>query len=317
MHLAILICTHNRDFLLSRLLDSLCANKRPAHTPVHVLVMANGCTDTTVTSVESRIKSGSVPDWITLQLVEEPRLGKSWALNTGIALLDSDLVAFIDDDHRLPEDYLVTVQKCSEQHPEIDLLCGQIRADWDGNEPDWAHDTSEYQIFPMPVPIFDLGQTPLDITLENNRRKPGGGNIVMRQRVTQTLGTFPTHLGPQGHDLGGAEDLRWLVLGMEKGVSVRYLPDIIQYHYVDLERFKLRYLMEKAYKRTATAMSMTPWPETAWLPAYMLPKILINIGQVIRHLGSDQKRRYHLVRLAATFGQVKGFIRSWPERRNQ
>ena len=126
-----------------------------------MLVAANACTDRTHALLDRYIRDaagsptggGKLP----LRWVAEPRAGKSHALNCAIPLLVSDLVAFVDDDHRVDAGYLENVCKAAADYPEADILCGRILPDWDGSEPAWVHDEGPYRIYPLPVPRYDLG----------------------------------------------------------------------------------------------------------------------------------------------------------------
>ena len=158
MHLTVLICTHDRAALLERALGFLKRARRPEGCTVDILVMANACTDGTHELLQ---RQASREDGIRLRWEAVRTPGKSHALNRAIALLDADLVAFVDDDHRVDESYLENVCKSALEIPDADILCGRILPDWDGTEPTWVHDTSEYRIYPLPVPRYDLGPAPL------------------------------------------------------------------------------------------------------------------------------------------------------------
>src|SRR3569832_484636 len=96
--LTVLICTHNRVDLLERAIASLNAAQRPA-IPVQILVAANACTDNTVERMrdyQSRCEPGALP----LRLIEVPTPNKTQTHNHALPQIETDLVAFVDDDHR-------------------------------------------------------------------------------------------------------------------------------------------------------------------------------------------------------------------------
>ena len=86
------------------------------------------------------------------------------ALNRAVPLVENGILAFVDDDHRVDEDYLVEIYKASRAYSHAGLICGRILADWDGREPAWVHDTGPYRIYPLPVPLYDEGDQPKEIT---------------------------------------------------------------------------------------------------------------------------------------------------------
>ena len=109
MNLTILICTHNRASLLSRTLNSLNQAHRPANCHVDIMVVANACTDDTSAIIANYRKQATSNGWIPLVWHKESTPGKSHALNSAIPKLHSELVAFVDDDHRVDVDYLTSI----------------------------------------------------------------------------------------------------------------------------------------------------------------------------------------------------------------
>ena len=101
---------------------------------------------------------------LSLRWAEEPAKGKSNALNLALSMLQGDAAAFIDDDHRVDADFLVNTERGLREHPQINILCGRILPDWDGREPKWIHETGPYRLYPPPVPMFDAGDDPRDLT---------------------------------------------------------------------------------------------------------------------------------------------------------
>src|SRR5207253_6775039 len=211
--LTILISSHNRAGLLDRTLRYLNEARRPRDWSVDTLVAANACTDGTHTLLDlyacaasdSATQRGRLP----LRWVAEPRMGKSHALNCAIPLLNSERVAFVDDDHRVDGGYLESICRAAQAYPEADILCGRILPDWNGSEPAWIHDNGPYRIYPLPIPRYDLGDSPLASPHETTT--PGGGNLVLRATLFDRVGDFSTVYGPVGRGLRGAEDHAWVL----------------------------------------------------------------------------------------------------------
>jgi len=298
--LTVLICTHNRADLLDRVLASLNAARRPS-MPVHILVVANACTDDTVARMRAYREQQAACGWLPLDLIEEPTPGKSRALNTAIPQLMTPLTAFVDDDHRVDPVYLQAIEHAAEAWPDAGLYCGRILPDWDGSEPSWVHDEGQYRIYPLPVPRYDQGPLPRVITAAEGPI-PGGGNLVVRTRVFEQTGRFSTELGPHGHDLGGGEDSEYVLRALARGEICRYAPGIVQHHYVDAERLELGYLLKKGYQRTRSTARLKG---DGRVPLYMWRKLAEYGWQCVTSL-SWARRRFYLVRLAAALGEVHG-----------
>jgi GT2 family glycosyltransferase len=311
LHLTILICTHNRAALLAQTLNSLNAATFPAGVASRILVVANACQDHTLALLKRYQDKMKLP----LAFLAEPRPGKSYALNTGLAAVENgvapfssprtrgEIVAFVDDDHRVDPHYPCAVIETFRHFPEASLVCGRILPDWTGEEPAWAHNDTFFPISPLPVPRYDQGKQGRWIDLHGPL--PGGGNLAIRKEVFTTLGGFSVELGPKGHDLGGSEDSEFVLRALTAGFKLRYTPAMVQYHYVDLERLKLRYLLKKAFKRSQTVVRYRK--QQRFPPRYLYRKVAEHSLKALFSLYWPEKR-YWLVRTAAALGELSAYL---------
>lgn len=301
--LTILVCTHNRWKLLEQLLKSLNLANRPADWNVGILIAANACTDGTHQLLDAYIDQAAAKGWLSLEWFAEPVAGKSFALNSAIPRITSDLTALIDDDHRVHKDFLVNICSTADTQTDASLFCGRILPDWDGTEPGWVHADGDFKIYPPPIPYFELGK--MAHFVSSDEITPGGGNLFVRSSVFRRVGEFSTDLGPRGHDLGGGEDTAYVLKALAQGEHLYYTPDIVQYHYVDPERLKLGFLMHFAYQRTFAAVRLGPG--TGKMPAYVWRKLATYGINALLSLRSD-RRRFYVIRTAAALGEIKGLF---------
>ncbi|MBI2798860.1 MAG: sulfatase-like hydrolase/transferase [Gammaproteobacteria bacterium] len=299
MGLTVLICTHNRVQLLTQVLASLNAAARPA-IPVEILVVANNCSDNTHEFLDEYTRASG--DALPLRWIAEPTPGKSHALNRAIPELTTELIAFVDDDHRIDQQYLRHIETAAATYPKAAIYCGRILPDWTGAEPQWVHDDGPYRIYPLPVPRYDQGSQPRLVT-EDEGPIPGGGNLIVRRHVFGLAGRFSTELGPHGHDLGGGEDSDYVIRALRRGATLQYIPDIVQYHYVDLARLTLSYIVRKGFQRTRSGARIGHAGHD--VPLYMWRKLLNYSWHSVFTL-SWAKRRFYLVRSAAALGELQG-----------
>jgi GT2 family glycosyltransferase len=309
----VLICTHNRAALLERTLSSINTCVLPTDCIIGIFVIANACTDDTHEFLENYISSQKIGAGNTtnkdrrlpLRWLADPIPGKSHALNFSLPQTTGSIIAFVDDDHRVDPGYLKAIWDAACKHPGADLFCGRILPDWDGTEPVWVHEDGAYRIYPLPVPRFDLGDEP--IVIAPGGATPGGGNIAIRRGLFERIGDFQLDLGPQGHNLGGAEDIEWVRRAMDSGTVLRYVPDMLQYHYVDSQRMTLWYIMRKAYERSASTTRLSKKSgEGQMIPPFMIRKSLTYLTKALISIRQKQ-RRFYLTRLAAALGEIKGF----------
>ena len=302
MRLTVLICTHNRVALLERVMQSLNTATRPTDADVDLFIAANACTDGTHAFLEAYQRRAAAEGLLPLSWLAEPTPGKSYALNRAIPHLQGDVIAFVDDDHRVDVSYLSGIARAAKAYPDASLFCGRIFPDWDGREPHWVHDNGPHRIYPLPVPRFDHGDEPREFTADE--AVPGGGNLSLRRTVFDRVSEFATDLGPHGHDLGGGEDIDFVLRVLATGARLRYVPDVVQYHYVDLERFTLRYLMIKSFQRSRSSARIWRGTEAA-VPRYMWRKLGTYAASAAFSLNWSA-RRFYIVRTAAALGEIRG-----------
>ncbi|PKM12937.1 MAG: glycosyl transferase family 2 [Gammaproteobacteria bacterium HGW-Gammaproteobacteria-3] len=306
MKLTVTICTYNRSELLLKTLASINNASIPDSVSVSILVIANACSDDTLAKLKDYQNRQVSKPWLPLTFAQEPKPGKSNALNKALTLISKGWVCFIDDDHRLDKHYFQAVSDAIAQFPETTLFCGKIIPDWTGQEPAWAHEQGEFKITPFPVPYFDLGNEPL--TLSGDNSIPGGGNLIAAHEVFRRIGGFSANLGPQGHDLMGGEDSDFVLRALNGHETLRYIPHIVQYHYVNPLSFKLIYVMRKSFQRNRS-ITLAHQPERAKIPHYLW-------GQLIRYCAGalfsfkPDKIRFFLTRLAGVLGQMFGTLQS-------
>jgi hypothetical protein len=157
----------------------------------------------------------------------------------------------------------------------------------------------------LPVPRFDLGDMSKEI--KPDLAIPGGGNLFLRTPWLLRVGPFATDMGPTGHNLGGSEDLDWVLRAFRLGAHMRYVPSAIQYHFVDASRLNLLYLVKKAYKRTASTIRIEASTNATAVPKYLFRKALEYALQACTSL-SQTRRRFYFVRTAAALGEIAGHL---------
>lgn len=299
--LTIIICTYNRSSSLATTISSLYSTGYKGPELVDILVVANACTDDTVERVRS-IRTDHPQSVISLRYIEEPKPGKSHALNAAIKATTSEYLCFIDDDQTVENGFISNLLIGISIYND-DIYCGRIKPDWPGTEPSWVHTTGQYAIPIRPFPEFDFGDTSL--ILNPDARFPSGGNICVRRHVFERSGVFSTNLGPKGHNLAGGEDHEFLSRCAKSGFSIRYLPAVKQLHAVDDERMQTIYTLKKSYHRSKSVFIMK---ESFSKPKlYMIRKIASHLVKATFTIDS-RKRFFYMVRLAASIGELSGAV---------
>lgn len=125
--------------------------------------------------------------------------GLANARNAGLAETKTELVAFLDHDVTVSQNWAAEVVGGFAKYPEASVLGGEVNLLWPGPKPTWmdsvmAASLSE-QKFDSQVKIMGPG----DFLV--------GANLTFRSAHLQLVGGFPSYLGRVGHSLLSNEEL--------------------------------------------------------------------------------------------------------------
>jgi len=228
--LSVVIATRNRVSSLRSTLESV-TTVRPPADGWEVVVVDNASTDGT----RDLVSAYAMTSPVAIRVVVEPRIGKSWAVNTGIREARGDIIAFTDDDVRVDGDWaqgLVTALAA----PEYAGVGGRIVADCEGAAPPpWMTVHGPGQL--MHVGGFDVGPPTVPL-----RVPPFGANMAFRRDVFERHGLFRTDLGPgPGRYLPGQDtEFGWRLL--RAGERLAWAPAAVIRHRVRPDAMTQRYV---------------------------------------------------------------------------
>lgn len=249
--ISILIPTHNRVEQLQRTLDSIA--KQVVNDPelVEVVVVANGCSDTTISDVEARI--ADFP--FILRIVDEQVLGLPSARNRAVAEAKHGILAFLDDDVILLDGYIASLFDVYSNYP-ADMAGGRTELLWEAvQRPDWFPDSllNLLSCKDHGDEVIEL-KSPVDAL---------GANFSFRRHVVDAIGLFRLGLGRSGKLLLGGEETEFLTRALNRNFRLFYAPGCHLKHWVAPNRPTPEYLSGVA---NGTAMSyiffrprLTPW----------------------------------------------------------
>ena len=231
MNITVILCTYNRCQSLQKALSSVALSRLPESVTWEVLVVDNNSSDQT---------GDVVSDFCfrypgRFRYLFESRPGKSYALNSGIAEAQGDIVAFMDDD--------VTVEPMWLQNLTAPLLkgkwagCGgRILPAWNCTPPRWLPDKDLHALAPLAV--FDLGDKAAPLA-----ESPFGTNMAFRKTVFGKYGGFRTDLGPRPASEIRNEDTEFGSRLLAAGEQLWYEPSAIVHHAVEQNRLRKRYFL--------------------------------------------------------------------------
>jgi glycosyltransferase involved in cell wall biosynthesis len=131
MDVSVIVPTFNRATRLSILLEDL-RSQQAGDLEYEVLVVDNGSADATAITVADRAALDP-----RIRYLLERRPGASCARNAGIAAATAPILAFIDDDIRPHLDWIASLHRVFEEHPDLDCLGGRIEPRWPTDPPRW------------------------------------------------------------------------------------------------------------------------------------------------------------------------------------
>ena len=228
--LSVVICTYNRAALLRLALETL-LRQQPTGLRYEVVVVDNNSTPETRVVVDELAQYNS-----NLRYVRETRQGNAYARNTGVAQARAPIVAFLDDDVTVCDNWLEIILPVFSE-TNADFIGGKVLPRWEESPPSWLNSANW-----APIAALDYGDAPFAITSENPLCLLTA-NIAFKKDLFSKHGEFSAAVQRKGDSIGSLEDHEFLTRLLRAGVTGAYVPELIVDAYVGSER------MTKAYHR--------------------------------------------------------------------
>ena len=226
--LSIIICTCNRAGDLRQTLEAIGRLAVPEGYQCELLVVDNASTDGTADLVHSL----TLPN-MPLRYLLEPRRGKGYAYNTGIAASCGDILLFTDDDLRPPADWIAGM--CGPLvSGDADAVAGGIKLapylhrSWIKKEHAGWLASTEHLPSGAVVPLI-------------------GANMAFSRRVLERVPGFDPELGPGGK--GHADDTLYSYQLEKAGYRLAMALDTQMEHHLHPDRLERSAFLGVARKR--------------------------------------------------------------------
>jgi glycosyltransferase involved in cell wall biosynthesis len=231
--LTVLMATKDRARILRAVLEAYCQIDEPLGG-WKLVVVDNGSTDNSGEVVVSF--RGRLP----IHLVVEPQLGKNHALNTGLELVEGDLVVFTDDDAFPHSDWLTRLREAADTHLEYSMFGGAILPRWEIAPPHWIEWVQQ-------GPVFTLTES----SREKGPIAPNwifGPNMAIRAAVFQSGVRFDPSIGPKGSDYPMGSETELLLRLGRQGYRAWYVPDATVEHLIRKDQIKKPWVFKRAIR---------------------------------------------------------------------
>jgi len=227
---SVCICTYNRCEGLCSALDSVLGQHADG-VRFEVIVVDNNSTDETKQVVESFVRRGHSH----LRCVFEGQQGLSHARNAGIAVARSPLVAFTDDDVRVARDWVSTIKRAFEEHPDAAWVGGKVLPSWPSPPPRWLT-VKDWG----PLALADHGELPF-YTSEGCQTCLVGANLAVRRDVLEQYGGFAPHLQRVQDSIGSMEDHELQMRLWRANRKGLYVPELVVFSDLAADRLLKKY----------------------------------------------------------------------------
>jgi len=219
---SVVLSTFNRCDTLRPALDALLA--QTGDVPYEVIVVDNNSTDATRAVVESRLETAP-----RLRYLFEAQQGLPYARNAGLAAAQAPIVAFTDDDVKVPAEWVSRINRAFDANPDVDMIGGRVVPIWPAAMPPWI---TRRQLGPFA--LGERGDVPFRVHAGNAAPCLVGANFAFRRDVFDRIGPFdPAYTKSQDREI----QLRlW-----RSGGQGLYVPEIAIDVEVPIERVTKEY----------------------------------------------------------------------------
>lgn len=219
--ISLVICTYNRCGYLPAALDSVI--KQNCEKDIfELIVVDNASTDETADIVKSFIANH--PGW-NLRYVFEDNKGLSFARNRGRKEAQAGIVAYIDDDVILFEDYVKNLESFFKTHSQAVGAGGRIIPRYEQGKPKWMN--AYLKGF-----VGEVEHGSAIRKFDKKMKYPAGANMIYTREILEKCGGF-------NNELKFRSDDKYIFYKVtELSDEVYYLPDVTLYHYIDKARLE-------------------------------------------------------------------------------
>jgi glucosyl-dolichyl phosphate glucuronosyltransferase len=292
---SVVMGTYNRCQFLAGALECLIAQECP-ELRYEIIVVDNNSTDNTRDVIESFAARDP-----RVRHVFEDQQGISYARNAGINQARSPIVAFTDDDVRVAPDWISTIKKTFDAHPEIGFIGGKVLPVWIVAPPKWL--TSQHW---MPLGVQDHGDR--EFYLEPSRVTGViGANLVVRRELFERVGMFAPEVQLVKGSIGTMEDHEFVDRLWRGGVIGLYVPQLVVQAPVEPERIKKKYhrRWHKGHGRSYAIMREERMEKASWhlfgVPAHLYRQAIMDTIGLVKHWLQRQEERAFLCEVHLRF----------------
>jgi GT2 family glycosyltransferase len=207
---SIIVCSDGRRDGLAALFDSFARLALPETGTAEVILVDNSPAGALRPTFDRLCRGLVLPS----RYVAEPRTGKTFAQNRGLAVACGEVIAFTDDDCLAAEDWLLRLSYHFERDPELQVLGGRVELNDLADMSITIKSVSDRETLIAPDQLFGFLH---------------GCNMAVRRGLFEQIGPFDTRFGP-GSFFGAGEDTELVYRAFDGGCRIAYEPDVLVFH---------------------------------------------------------------------------------------
>lgn len=146
-----MLCTHNGAAKLQPTLQHLAGLDKPAGCKAEIILVNNASTDNTEQLSKDTWCELGQP--FSLRVINEPRAGKGYAIETGYDAAQYEYIVTADDDNWLRSDYLLNALQLIEAYPDVGIFQAGNEAVFESEPPEWLKSLvlEHYMVIGSPI----------------------------------------------------------------------------------------------------------------------------------------------------------------------
>ena len=156
--ISIIVCTYNGADRLPKTLAHIARQNVPENLSIELIIVNNNSTDDTVLVANKVWVAQDAP--FALIMLDEPRPGKGYAIETGYDAARYSYIITVDDDNWLEENYVRRAYALIHQNPDIGLANGKGIAVFEKEQPDWF--AAYAKSYALGCPLPETGYYPVN-----------------------------------------------------------------------------------------------------------------------------------------------------------
>jgi glycosyltransferase involved in cell wall biosynthesis len=237
--ISVIICCHNSKNRLPKVFDCLEKQKDLQDIQWEILIIDNASTDNTAGYVEEYSRNHN----LLIVLLQEPRMGLSYARKTGIDAASFELICYIDDDNWVNEKYISAIYHLMMNKSDIGLCGGQGIPAFESTPPWW------FESFQNAYAVGPQGNNLSGYMTEETNHLYGAGMTIRKSAWLhlQKNGFSYKLTGRKGEALSSGEDSELSFALQLAGYKLWYEPTLSFYHFMPEGRLNYNYL-KKLFK---------------------------------------------------------------------